>query len=104
MFQQSMSVWGNVHHHFEWLHLRMLSIFHRPTVRDSSRYVVLYIGENYYNSACVHPPSPQEKSENFPEERGGGGEGSVHRLLQLSLERNHLHSNAFVELYTTRKN
>ena len=37
VFQQSMSVWGNVHHHFEWLHLRMLSIFHRPTVRDSSR-------------------------------------------------------------------
>ena len=44
-----MSVWGNVRQHFEWLHLRMLGIFYRPTMRDSSRYVDLFIGENYYN-------------------------------------------------------
>ena len=49
----------------------------------------------------VYNLPPLRKNQRiFP--RGGGGGGSVHRLLQLSLERNHLHYNAFVELYTTR--
>ena len=52
-------------------------------------------------SLCT-TPLPSGKIREFS--RGEGGEGSVHRLLQLSLERNHLHYNAFVELYTTRKN